>query len=204
MAGDESDVPRNLHNIVVSIHAIATFQALHDYLRPRVAGLLNSGSRLSGMLAALAASGFTGSGSRPDGVPQPPQLPPAPMTDGGAEPLKTPGPTSSLGRRRSQRLSAKNAGTTVSDDAAVATDEPPSEVEVTRPISDPAQPEGSAIPALPAEAAPSETLVDSDLQAEFTDDEVDAEVFDEDGDPDTSISDKTVMLSVAEGESIVA
>ncbi|KAF8160476.1 hypothetical protein K438DRAFT_309781 [Mycena galopus ATCC 62051] len=44
VAGDESDVPRNLHNIVVSIHAIATFQALHDYLRPRVAGLLGSGS----------------------------------------------------------------------------------------------------------------------------------------------------------------
>ena len=42
VAVDDSDIPRNLHNIVVSIHAIATFQALHDYLRPRVAGLLNS------------------------------------------------------------------------------------------------------------------------------------------------------------------
>jgi E3 ubiquitin-protein ligase TRIP12 len=64
VAGDNSDIPRNLHNIVVSIHPIVTFQALHDYLRPRVAGLLSS-SRLSGMFAALAASGFVGSTSKP-------------------------------------------------------------------------------------------------------------------------------------------
>ncbi|KAF7313386.1 Ubiquitin-protein ligase [Mycena chlorophos] len=65
VADDQANIPRNLHNIVVSIHAIATFQALHDYLRPRVAGLLGTGSRLSGMLAALANSGFPG-------VPRPP------------------------------------------------------------------------------------------------------------------------------------
>jgi E3 ubiquitin-protein ligase TRIP12 len=64
VADDDSDIPRNLHNIVVSIHAIATFQALHDYLRPRVAGLLLGGSRLSGILAALAASGFEPSSSQ--------------------------------------------------------------------------------------------------------------------------------------------
>ncbi|KAF7317176.1 Ubiquitin-protein ligase [Mycena chlorophos] len=65
VADDQADIPRNLHNIVVSIHAIATFQAPHDYLRARVAGLLGTGSRLSGMLAALANSGFPG-------VPRPP------------------------------------------------------------------------------------------------------------------------------------
>ena len=43
VAGEDSDIPKNLHNIVVSIHAIATFQALHDYLRPRVAGLMLNG-----------------------------------------------------------------------------------------------------------------------------------------------------------------
>ncbi|KAI6113129.1 hypothetical protein F5141DRAFT_1188308 [Pisolithus sp. B1] len=60
---DDSDIPRSLQNMVVSIHAIATFQALNDYLRPRVAGILPNG-RLSNMLAALAASGF-GPGSLP-------------------------------------------------------------------------------------------------------------------------------------------
>jgi E3 ubiquitin-protein ligase TRIP12 len=64
VADDDSDIPRNLHNIVVSIHAIATFQALHDYLRPCVAGLLLGGSRLSDILAALAASGFEPSSSQ--------------------------------------------------------------------------------------------------------------------------------------------
>ncbi|KAH9172968.1 hypothetical protein EDB89DRAFT_1961917 [Lactarius sanguifluus] len=54
VAAEGSDIPKNFNNIVVSIHAIATFQALHDYLRPRVSGLMFSGSRLSGMLAALA------------------------------------------------------------------------------------------------------------------------------------------------------
>jgi E3 ubiquitin-protein ligase TRIP12 len=38
------------------------------------------------------------------------------------------------------------------------------------------------------------------MAAEFTDEEeVDAEVFDEDVDPDNSIADKTVTLSIAEG-----
>jgi E3 ubiquitin-protein ligase TRIP12 len=58
VASNDSDIPRNLHNVVVSIHAVATFQALHDYLRLRASGLLSSGSRPSGMLVALAVSGF--------------------------------------------------------------------------------------------------------------------------------------------------
>ncbi|KAJ7670440.1 hypothetical protein B0H17DRAFT_1209311 [Mycena rosella] len=74
VAGDESDAPRNLHNIVISIHAIATFQALHDYLCPRIAGLLGGGARLSGMLAALAASGFNSPAGRTPGDEAPPQL----------------------------------------------------------------------------------------------------------------------------------
>ena len=64
VAGNDSAIPQNLHNIVVSIHAIATFQSRHNYLRPRVADLLSS-SRLSGMFAALTASGFVGSSSKP-------------------------------------------------------------------------------------------------------------------------------------------
>ena len=36
-ADDESGIPRPYRNIMVSIHAIATFRALDDYLRPRIA-----------------------------------------------------------------------------------------------------------------------------------------------------------------------
>ncbi|KAJ7251448.1 hypothetical protein C8J57DRAFT_1078213 [Mycena rebaudengoi] len=185
VAGDESDVPRNLHNIVVSIHAIATFQALHDYLRPRVAGLLGSGSRLSGMLAALAASGFNGSASAShtpaaEAPPPPPPAAPAESSSAGAS-----ASGSTLARRRSQRLSAKNASAPEGDAA--------SDAPVAGSSSD-----GAAASSL--DAAPPSGIIDSEMAAEFTDDEeeVDAEVFDEDVDPDNSISDKTVTLSVAE------
>ncbi|KAL7622299.1 Ubiquitin fusion degradation protein 4 [Parahypoxylon ruwenzoriense] len=36
VADDDSDIPRSYRNIMVSIHAIATFKALDDYLRPRI------------------------------------------------------------------------------------------------------------------------------------------------------------------------
>jgi E3 ubiquitin-protein ligase TRIP12 len=42
--------------------------------------------------------------------------------------------------------------------------------------------------------------MDSEIAADFTDEEeVGAEVFDDDVDPDNSIADKTVTLSIAEG-----
>ncbi|KAG6812730.1 hypothetical protein H0H92_000947 [Tricholoma furcatifolium] len=187
VAGDDSEVPRNLHNIVVSIHAIATFQALHDYLRPRVAGLMNGGSRLHGMLAALAA-GYAGANPETSASTSQSSKPAVPPQDSAPS-------SSTSGRRRSQRLSAKNAlaaGESAKMDAdplVPPTDAPGS--NTTQPTPDP----GSST----VEAAPSDTLVDSELQADFTDDEeIDADVFDEEDDPDQSISEKTVMLSVAE------
>ncbi|KAJ6534683.1 hypothetical protein DFH09DRAFT_1180315, partial [Mycena vulgaris] len=189
VAGDESDVPRNLHNIVVSIHAIATFQALHDYLRPRVAGLLGGGSRLSGMLAALAASGFNGSASRTpaeEAPPQPPIAPPPAAAESSSAGAAASGST--ITRRRSQRLSAKNAP---------AADGTVSDAPVAGSSSDGAA--GSSV-----EGGPPSNLIDSEMAADFTDEEeVDAEVFDDDVDPDNSISDKTVTLSIAEDGSKV-
>ncbi|KAF8967730.1 hypothetical protein BDZ97DRAFT_1903295 [Flammula alnicola] len=206
VAGDESDIPRNLHNIVVSIHAIATFQALHDYLRPRVAGLLSSGSRLSGMFAALAASGFVGSTTKPPG-------------DSASAPVKSsnataPADTSSASastpsveRRRSQRL-AKQAAAALSADnsppsenentAAADTTLPPGDTHSSLPPNSDIAP--SELHPNPAEPAPSDTVVESELHADFTDDEeeVDAEVFDDEVDADNTVSEKTITLSVAE------
>ncbi|KAF8074929.1 hypothetical protein FPV67DRAFT_1559549 [Lyophyllum atratum] len=202
VAGDDPEVPRNLHNIVVSIHAIATFQALHDYLRPRVAGLLNSGSRLHGMLAALAASGFSGSGPRPGSgdLAQPSQPPVAPAAESSSD-AATSGLT--VGRRRSQRLSAKNGGP-VAEGTSMDTDPPAPVPEASGSSITKLQTTADAGPSA-VEAAPSETVVDSELQADFTDDEeLDADVFDDDEvDPDQSVSEKTVMLSVADDGSKV-
>ncbi|KAI0169347.1 hypothetical protein GGR52DRAFT_554760 [Hypoxylon sp. FL1284] len=63
VADEDSDIPRSYRNIMVSIHAIATFKALDDYLRPRIN--LHERPRvprprdgLSRALAAMAGSGL--------------------------------------------------------------------------------------------------------------------------------------------------
>ena len=55
LEGDEmSEIPTRYRNVIVSIHAIATFKSLNDYLRPR---MLISGDRISrgDVLSTLAA-----------------------------------------------------------------------------------------------------------------------------------------------------
>ncbi|KAG8220830.1 hypothetical protein J3R82DRAFT_2323 [Butyriboletus roseoflavus] len=179
VADDDSDIPRNLQNMVVSIHAIATFQALNDYLRPRVTGSMSSG-RLSNMLAALAASGFgpgTASRTLPDHETSQATIasavhPPSSSSD-------IPPPPNEVRRRRSQRLSVKNgisgSAGTVSDNASLLTT--------------------SSVSALDSISMQEEPLVqESGFATELTDDEVDAEVFEEDEDGDLA-ADKTVTLS---------
>lgn len=71
VAEEGSDIPRSCSNVVVSIHAIATFQAFNDYLRPRILAATALSDRsgaststpqagaagmLSGFLAAFAAA----------------------------------------------------------------------------------------------------------------------------------------------------
>ncbi|KAI0079345.1 HECT-domain-containing protein [Panus rudis PR-1116 ss-1] len=198
VVADDSDIPRNLSNIVVSIHAIATFQALHDYLRPRVAGIMGGGSRLSGMLAALASAGLArGSSSRLD----PPQ-PKASTSTADSSNAAASSSSPTLNRRRSLRLSAKaKAPENNAAEAEDGGDAPEGEAAAPAP-SEPAEASGSAEP------TPSETVVNEDepdYEAEFTDEEVDvdAEVLDdEEGSPN---NDKTVTVSVGEdGSKVVA
>lgn len=85
VADDDSNIPRPYRNIMVSIHAIATFKSLDDYLRPRIS--LSERPRIArrdGLTRALAAmAGLplgTSPGSRltegspivPGSVPPPP------------------------------------------------------------------------------------------------------------------------------------
>ncbi|KAI1369985.1 HECT-domain-containing protein [Xylaria arbuscula] len=69
IADDDSDIPQSYRNIMVSIHAIATFKALDDYLRPRInlherprASRPRDG--LSRALAAMASSAGLGTTQR--------------------------------------------------------------------------------------------------------------------------------------------
>lgn len=178
VADDDSDIPQNLHNIVVSIHAIATFQALHEYLRPRVAGLLSGGYKLSGMFAALTASGLgPGSTSRTtaEGLRQSASAKGAAVP--GAEITSTV-TSSTVTRRRSQRLSAKRGLPGNENHTALAVT---SQTRLSRAVSDVILPESpihypSALATSVIEAAPEDLVHDSGFTAEFTDDdEIDAE-----------------------------
>lgn len=91
VADDDSEIPRPYRNIMVSIHAIATFKALDDYLRPRISlverpsrtrpreGLHNALAALAGISnsypgleGAIARSRAWGSGPpAPDALPPP-------------------------------------------------------------------------------------------------------------------------------------
>ncbi|TIC56498.1 hypothetical protein E3Q05_01686 [Wallemia mellicola] len=58
---DDQELSKVQPTMVVSVHAIATFQVLNDYLRPRIMSALSGkgghgSSRLSGVLAAFAAA----------------------------------------------------------------------------------------------------------------------------------------------------
>lgn len=194
VAEPETDIPRNLHNIAVSIHAIATFQALHDYLRPRVAGLLAGSSRLSSMFAALAASGYpTSSSSRAalEEALQAARASVAGSSTNAEQSTSAAGPT----RRRSQRLSAKNP-------AAPSTEGGSNDADAgsisSGPLAGNAGDQG-------LEDALSRDLLDAELHADFSDEDLDADVYDDEDedDPDMSISEKTVTLSVAEGKGFV-
>lgn len=191
MAAEGTDTPRQCNNIVVSIHAIATFQALHDYLRPRLSGILTSlsGARLSGVLAAL-------SGRLPLGT-----------TESVGQPSSSTGATSSSKvtgssaddlkpeRRRSLRLKKKSSTGLTKDKTGtdLSTAQPPPSTSST--IVD------SALAALrdehAGEPAPSETAVND--EEDFMDADVDAEVLDEDIDNDETTTEKTVTLNVAAG-----
>ena len=199
--------------MVVSIHAIATFQALNDYLRPRITGLMSTGG-LSGMLAALAASGFGPTASR--NPPETPTPPSKPVESSSAPKAASETPaTGSLevGRRRSLRLSAKNGGSSVDGGGSGTTTVPTG----AGPIA------SSSFASVPQPTAQRvETLIqDNGLVSDFTDDdEVDAEVISitqayslganyllswkvfEDEDDIDSAADKTVTLSIADGKPV--
>lgn len=71
VAEDDSGIPKPYRNIMVSIHAIATFKALDDYLRPRmhVAAERPRGSRTRDQFAAYAQALAEGR------APPPPETP---------------------------------------------------------------------------------------------------------------------------------
>ncbi|KUI53640.1 hypothetical protein VP1G_00947 [Cytospora mali] len=118
-ADEDSDIPRVYRNIMVSIHAIATFKSLEDYLRPRISlsdrPRPSRGNRdsLSRALAAMAGGTFPfGPGSPSGSARLPSRLPPQ---MGGATPPPPPpppAPPTASSSRPSRKTNRRNAAAT--------------------------------------------------------------------------------------------
>jgi E3 ubiquitin-protein ligase TRIP12 len=111
-----NDIPRSCTNITVSIHASATFQALHDYLRPRVSSQgLPPNSRIVSKLAAFAAA----VGLPPPGVLQRTSIPTTGQPTGGSTvkdaPRNTPLGATAVDPSREARQKAAEPSTFESD-----------------------------------------------------------------------------------------
>jgi E3 ubiquitin-protein ligase TRIP12 len=99
VADDELSIPRPYRNIMVSIHAIATFKSLDDYLRPRISlaerPRISRRDGLSRALAAIASSGLSQNIASGAGlIEQPPHL-----TGSTAQPPSLPPTSAASGSR---------------------------------------------------------------------------------------------------------
>lgn len=100
LVAEDSVVPRSCSNVIVAIHAIATFQAFNEYLRPRISAA-SGGTGAGGVLAAAFAAAAAGASEE---VEQPFQA-----NEEVEEPAQgQEGPEDTSSRRRSSRLSGRN------------------------------------------------------------------------------------------------
>ncbi|WPA96535.1 uncharacterized protein RHO25_001142 [Cercospora beticola] len=101
VADDESGIPRPYRSIMVSIHAIATFKALDDYLRPRISlADRPRGARRGDMSSAMAAYAAAMASRGDRDLPPPPALPAL-----GSSSL----PTRSAGKKSSRKTKAEQS-----------------------------------------------------------------------------------------------
>ncbi|KAI9666138.1 MAG: Ubiquitin fusion degradation protein 4 [Bathelium mastoideum] len=90
VADDDSGIPKTFRNIMVAIHAIATFKALDDYLRPRISSTedlktLRARSQMPSALGTYATSMFGQRTRAHEGGSTPP-VPTLPLTSTGNRP----------------------------------------------------------------------------------------------------------------------
>lgn len=139
-ADEDSGIPRHFRNIMVSIHAIATFKALEDYLRPRMSLVERPRGARRDISAAMAAYAAAMAGR--EDRDRPPTLP----TLGSSLPTrssgkKTPKPKASKSDPASQAEPGKAEGgsrprrSSRRQSAQASSIDPGSQVEVAAPSS---------------------------------------------------------------------
>lgn len=217
-AEEGTDVPKGMANLVITIQAIAPLQALHDYLRQRVAdGHLagpGGGSGISNMIAAYASGMSAGRGgmsgadlqatasrmldalaaSRGDAGRRPGQ--PAPAAGAGGSSLALPPPvnappaaeTPAAAPTRRRSARLSAQGTGESQEEPQAPSTPPA------PELSTSAPEATILPGMPMD-------MDFDEEEGFTDEEYDAEVYEDEMEEELARpQEKVVNMSVAPGE----
>jgi E3 ubiquitin-protein ligase TRIP12 len=214
VADDDSEIPRPYRNIMVSIHAIATFKALDDYLRPRISlSERPRGSRnrdgLSGALAALAAAGMPNPYA---GVPNAQaRLVERGLASATAATPSAPTPSTS---RSSRKAKSKTAPTTTPASGDLSATATPHEKSTTRRSSRRQQPQTEPAPPPPLQEEDSlATALECADERQLSDDDdmddsaaLDAIVGDlEDEMEESSPPDPTaVNLEVAAGGKVTA
>lgn len=195
-AEEGEDIPKQISSLSVTIQAIATVQALHDYLRPRVADpmYLSGNSALQNMFAAYAASrGGAGGGSAarliaalaggPQGLSGPAARALTAASNAAAPDTPTPADASKQ-RRRSARLSGRPAD----EGTAEAT----SSNLLSTSAPEPSVLASGALPHMP---------LGMEFDDDYSDEEYDAEVFEEDMEEELARpAEKVVNMSMAPGE----
>lgn len=225
-ADAEQDIPKHVSNLSVTIQAIAPLQALHDYLRPRVAdhggvsriiasyagGLGIPGSRPSGsagLLSAIAAQRSASAGALL-GAPTPSALAPelgssAPessrtATSGPAPARTTPAAPGKTARRRSARLNPQSTS-----DETLAQSQAPTSSVPGGPSAASAMPHPfAALSSSAPEPSPFSTLamgMNMDFEDEYSDEDYTEEVFEEEMEEELARpQEKVVNMNVAPGE----
>jgi E3 ubiquitin-protein ligase TRIP12 len=214
VADDDSDIPRSYRNIMVSIHAIATFKSLDDYLRPRISLTERPrGSRRDGLSRALAAmAGSAALPLTPSAAARLSERASGASTSSLIPPPGAPIPSSSRTTRKSKSRSLPQPDTPASADPSTAAREKAVLRRSARRHATSA--ETPPPPRPPPEEEPSlQTALECADEKQLTDDEeigessaLDAIVgdLDEDMDDEPTPDPSAVNLEVAAGGKITA
>ena len=201
-AEEGQDVPKSMSAISVTIQAIAPLQALHDYLRPRVADANYQAGGLSGMFAAMASASNSGMAIRGGATSRLLSALNAAHTSAGT--LETAGASAQVTQpaestatdaapQPTRRRSARLSGLSLPTEGEMNENQPE-----TRPAA-----EGSSVPdALPEPSMFPSMDMDFDDDDGYSDEEFDTEVFEDEMEEELSRpQEKVVNMSVAPGES---
>ena len=122
VADDDTEIPKAYKNIMISIHAIATFKALNEYLRPRI----NLSDRPKGTKHREGVSNALAAFAAAAGMPRPHQRLMEQAVTAGSDSPSNLTPPDSAAAGRNTRKAAKSKNVPSSSDSTPAKEKPTS------------------------------------------------------------------------------